>query len=203
MAAIGGISDKYIEEYAVVKPIKNDQINMMFIRRRWIYELCGILTIIAIVIGIWLPSMNNDKKLPPFVLTAYAFDTNSSVIGQNLTGTIQIPVSHLEMADGTKGFLFSIDCETRSKPPALTIVTECTYEYGAGSLEEIAGVNLESGKQYFFFKGQDINDFKNVFFSYTDEETGGKFEICIRIAKQENGYYASLQELKSFPTKID
>ena len=52
MTSIDGISDKYIEEYAVVKPIKNDRINRMFARRQWKYRLCGIIIVIAIIIGI-------------------------------------------------------------------------------------------------------------------------------------------------------
>ncbi len=52
MTGIGGISDKYIVEYAVVKPIKNDRINRMFARRQWKYRLCGIVIVIAIIIGI-------------------------------------------------------------------------------------------------------------------------------------------------------
>lgn len=43
MDAISGISDKYIEKYAVVEPVKHDRLNRIVIRRKWVYRLCACL----------------------------------------------------------------------------------------------------------------------------------------------------------------
>ena len=203
MDAVGGISDKYIEKYAVVEPVKHDRLNRIVIRRKWVYRLCACIAAIVIAVCIGIPVLNNPVPQYSFVLTAYALDNNNDVIAQNLTDSIQLPVSLLEMAEGSKGFLFSMDGTSRNDPPSLAIVTAGAYEYGINPPDEISGVHLEPGKQYFFFVGQDVEDFENVSFFYSDEETGSSFEICIDIAETENGYSASLRELRSFPTKTD
>ncbi|GEM_PF-5843382 len=201
MAAIGQISDKHIEEWAVVRPVKHDKINCMIIRRKWFCRVCACLAVIAIAMGIAIPVLNNKNMQPSLVLTAYALDNNGAVTAQTLTDSIQLPVSLLEMSDGSKGFLFSVDCPSREEPPSLAIVTAGDSEYSVDELNEIVGFDLDSGKQYFFFVEQDIDDFESTTFFYSDEETGSTFEICIKIARSEDGYSASLQELKSFPSK--
>lgn len=200
MDAISEISDKYIEKYAVVEPVKHDRLNHIVIQRKWFYRLCACLAaVIAIAVCIGIPIRNNTFPQHPFILTAYALDNNNTVIAQDMKVSIQIPITPLEVDDGSKGFLFSIDCASDS--PVLTAVTGDESKYGDNFSAEISGVNLEAGKHYFFFAGKVIDNFEDVTFSYTDTETGSTFEICIRIAKQSDGYSASLQELKTFPVK--
>lgn len=203
MAAIGEISDKYIEEYAVVKPIKNDQINTMFIRRQWIYRLCGILTVIAIVIGIGIPVINNNGNMLPFTLTAYALSDDGTVVEQSITDTEQVPVSLLETEDGLKGFLFSVGHSSGDTPATLAIFSAGDYQQRTAELGELAGVHLEPGKGYFFFVGNSIDDFKNVSFFYSDRETDNRYEIAVQITENEGCYMAELKELKTFPVKTE
>lgn len=203
MAAIGGISDKYIEEYSVVKPIKNDQINTMFIRRQWIYRLCGILTVIAIIVGICLPTIINKGNLSPFVLTAYALSDDGIVAEHSITDNVQVPVSLLETEDGLKGFLFSIDHGNSDDPATLAIFNAGDYQQRTAELGELAGVHLEPGKGYFFFVGNSIDDFENVTFFYSDREADSRYEITVQITENEGCYMAELKELKSFPVKTE
>lgn len=201
MSAIGGISDKYVEEYSVVKPIQKDKINILFIRRRLIFKLCGILTIIAIAIGIWLPSMNNGGNLPPLVLTAYALSDDGTVVEQSITDSVHVPVSLLETEDGLKGFLFSVDQNNDNDYVTLAIFNAGDYQQRTAELVDLAGIHLEPGKGYFFFVGNSIDELQNISFFYSDAESGSTYEIAVQISENEGCYMAELKELKAFPTK--
>lgn len=203
MKAIGGIDDGYIEKYAVVKPVANDRINRIVVRRKWFYRLCACLAAIAIVLGIGFPILNNPGGNPSIIVTAYAMEKSNAVAEQALTKSSPIPVSLLETSDGLKGFLFSVDSATQDAPPSLAIFTAGAYEQKVGELIEIVGVDLEPGKQYFFFVGQSIDDFSNVSFFYSDEETKTTFEIGVKITETDAGFSAELEELKAFPTKAE
>lgn len=203
MKAIGGIDDGYIEKYAVVKPVANDRNNRIVVRRKWIYRLCACLATIAIVLGIGFPILNNPGVNPSIIVTAYAMENNNVVAEQALTKSSPIPVSLLETSDGLKGFLFSVDAAAQEAPPSLAIFTAGAYEQRVGELIEVVGVDLNPGTQYFFFVGQSIDDFSNISFFFSDEETKTTFEIGVKITETDEGFFAELEELKAFHTKSE
>ena len=200
MDAISGISDKYVEKYAVVEPVKHDRLNRMIIQRKWVYRLCAYLAVIAIAVGVPMLS-NTVPQQYPFILTAYALDSDSTLIAQNLTDSIQIPVSLLETKDGAKGFLFSVDSANQSEVSSPLIYSAKSGEQMADGSCEIPNAHFESGKHYFFFVGQRIEDFVNVSFVCSDAEVGVTYEVTIDITEKDNGYFAELNRLNVFSTK--
>lgn len=99
--------------------------------------------------------------------------------------------------------MFSINSAYKQDSAKIAIYGTGDYEEKTAELIEIVGVNLRPDKLYFFVIGQSIEELENVSLSYFDEETGSKFEIVIQVTKSDDGYYAELKQLNSFPTKIN
>jgi len=203
MDAIGGISNKHIEEFAVIKPVKQDRFNRLIsMNRKLIYQLSACLVVIAIVLGVGIPAIRNNRINSSLNMSVYALSDDGTVTEQKMTESIQLPVSFLETNDGLTGILFSVNSAYKQDSAKIAIYGTGDYEEKTAELIEIVGVNLKPDKLYFFVIGQSIEELENVSFSYFDEETGSKFEIVVQVTKSYDGYYAELKQLNSFPTKI-
>jgi len=202
MDAIGGIRDEYIEQYAVVTPVKRNCISKMIGGRRWIYRLGVCAAAMALAVGIGMYSSRHSTSVSPFVLTAYALTDDGRVSEQELTSSIQMPVSLLKNEDGDMGFLFSIDSADADRTGKIEIITDGDSEEKAVDWCQIAGVQLDPEKTYFFCVGKNMEDIQNVSFCYSDDKTGSTYKITVQVTKTDQGYSAILQRLDAYPTKV-
>lgn len=215
MDAISEISDKYVEKYAVVEPVRHDSLNLIVIQRKWVYRLCACLAALTIAIGIGIPVLNhlnifsqnedlpllNDTTLISSVnVSSYVYSYTGMVTEQQLSISVETPVSIMESADHLKGLLFSVDSASQDVSPTITILTASTCEQKPCELFKLPGVEFVQGKLYFFFVGENIEDYEDLAFYYFDEKTTASFEVLIEVSESNSGYSAKLTSISSsFP----
>lgn len=213
MDAISGISDKYIEKYAVVEPVKHDKLNRIVIQRRWVYKLSACLTVIAIAVGIGITALisqappspneeiwlqNDTVPISSVNISSYILSETGSVIELKLSDSGKTPISIIDAGDHLRGLLFSVDASTQKAPPVLTVFSAGSCEQKSCELYEISGLEFHPGKLYFFFEGENKSDFENIVIYYSDEETAASFEISIKVSETDSGYFAELQSISFF-----
>lgn len=213
MDAISGISDKYIEKYAVLEPVKHDRRNRIVIQCKWFYRLCACLTVFMLAIGIGVPALtrhnafspaedipllNNTTLISSVSVSAYELSETGIVKEHKLSSSVGIPVSIIESTDNLKGMLFSVDSATRETLPMITILSAGACEQKPCELFEISGMEFNQGVLYFFFTGENIADLENLAFYYSDDEKAASFEVLIKVSETNSGYSAKLQSISSF-----
>lgn len=70
MAAIGKISDKYIEENAVVKPVRQNKANQI-VDMKWFIRSCACLAVFVLAVGVEIPLLAKGPHFASYNLNAY------------------------------------------------------------------------------------------------------------------------------------
>ena len=141
--------------------------------------------------------MFNQTGASPFVLTAYAMNSNtvSAVVMQEGES---VPVSMFETESGTQGFVFSYDNADSKQSSSISVMTEGPFP---GVITEIIGLNLNKGKNYLFYIPAQTQDAPyTLMIPHTDNDT--VYEFHISIDKTGDGYMATIEQIVTFEQKL-
>ena len=181
--AMNEISEKYINEVLNFKK-RNP-------KSRWI-KLGAVAACLCLVLAGLFPIFNQPGT-SPFVLTAYAMESDNSVSASTIREGESAPVSLFESKSGLKGFVFSCVINESWHPSAITIIPENKFSEHLG---EIAGLPMENGRHYYYFIPEQAETAPYSFIlSYADTSNNTVYEFHITIDERENGYSAVIESI--------
>lgn len=189
--AVTNISTRHIEEAADFRVEKKNR------KFRW-GKLTAVAACICLVLAGIFP-LFNQPGVSPFVLTAYALESDNSLSAFIMREGENVPVSMFETEKGLRGFVFSRDCGDTEQSGTIAIMSEGD---NAASIDEIVDLATEQGKQYYFYipaEGKAAPYSLSLFI--TDEHTNTVGQLTIVIEQNEDGYTARIDELTTHEWK--
>lgn len=189
--AIGEVGEKYVTE-AIIYQRKRK-------KHSWNKWIAAAACVCLILVGMF-PLFNNQPGASPFVLTAYALESDNEVSTSTISEGESAPVSLFESKSGLKGFVFSCVINESWHPSAITIIPENKFSEHLG---EIAGLPMENGRHYYYFIPEQTETAPyNFMLSYTDTSNNTVYEFHISIDESERGYMATIEQILSFEQKL-
>lgn len=166
--------------------------------KRWIAAAaCFVLLLCAA-----LPMFPGKESVNPFVITAYAMETDGEVTGTPIEIDQSAPMTKIELPNGMGGFLFSVDLEDKN---AESQMNPFVLVEGSRSQEIEYIINNyaeEKGKAYFYFvpdEEVDVNgSIIDVTCGYTTPE-GSTVYYVLQIVKDNDKYTVTLISATSYP----
>lgn len=185
--AMNHLDDDLIADAIAYKPKKQ----RFFHAKRWI-AAAACLAVIAMAFGMF--PFFGDKGTSPFVITAYALETDNSVSAAVMREGESVPVSLFETND-VKGFVFSRDQNNSHQAPSISVMGE---GQGADIFDKIDGMPVENGKHYVLYV---VDRSKTAPYSimvpYTDEDGKHVNEVYLIINETEDGYTAVIYRIET------
>lgn len=181
--AMNEISEKYI----------NEVLNFKKRNRKLLWLKWGAVAACLCLVLAGLFPFINQPGASPFVLTAYALESDNSISASTIREGESAPVSLFESKSGLKGFVFSYAINESWHPSAITIIPENKFSKHLG---EIAGLPMENGRHYYYFVPEQAEAAPyNFMLSYTDTSNNTIYEFHITIDERENGYSAVIESI--------
>ncbi len=196
--AMGHIDNDLISDAAEYKPTKR----RFSLCTKW-SAVAACLVLVAVVMGIF--PMFHQSNTSPFVLTAYAMETENEIVGNVMELGKSVPISTISTSTGKECFVFSCDKADYDSNTKVTILmksnlfdndTVPTDEYNNYDFSEFDELATDSTKHYFVGMLGETKYDEYSFPLYMGENQNGvsNQNYSIIIMKNENDYTALLIE---------
>ena len=214
-AAMGYIDDDLISDAVTYMPKKKSPVRWM----RWV----AVAACFCLVVGLTVPELfkkpaasdsegnttiadakpeegeNEFGIIFPFVLTAYAMESDNNVTTTLLQEGESVPVSLFETESNTKGFVFSYDITTPGQTSSVSVMTEGEFP---GIIYEIAGMEMDKNKNYIYYIPEQSKTTPYfLMIPYSDIEKDMVYEYHIIIEEDEVGYIATVDHIVTHERK--
>lgn len=185
-AAMGEISDKYINEALSYKRKTK--------KRGWL-KVGAVAACLCLVLAGLFP-LFNQPGVSPFVLTAYALESDNTVSAAVMMEGENIPVTMFEADNGVWGFVFSYEAENPTDYVSISIMTAGQQITIDEQITAINGLELDNEQIYtFFIPPQDEAGPFSLPFTMEDESTNQIAMLHVVIEQNEGGYVARVDEV--------
>lgn len=185
-AAMSEISDKYVTE-AITYQRKAK-------RRSW-KKLIAAAACVCIVLAGLFP-LFNQPGVSPFVLTAYALESDNTVSAAVMQEGEKIPVTMFEADNGLWGLIFSHEVENPTDYVSFSIMTAGEQGTIDQHIEAINGLELDNKLNYvFFIPPQGETGPFSLPLDIYDESTNQIAMLHVVIEQSEDGYIARVDEV--------
>lgn len=198
-AAMGHIDDDLVSDAVNYMPKKKEY------KFKWM-KLVAAAACICLVVATVFPLFQQDGG-SPFVLTAYALESDNTVSSVEMQEGENIPVSFFEADNGLRGFIFSYKADEPKEYYSFSIMTDGTQGTIDQHIEAINGLELSKDNFYvFFIPPQDQPTPYRLPLTIEDEATNTIAMLNVVIEESETDYIAridsiSIQEKRTEPSK--
>lgn len=198
-AAMGHIDDDLVSDAVNYMPKKKEH------KFKWM-KLVAAAACICLVVATVFPLFQQDGG-SPFVLTAYALESDNTVSSVEMQEGENIPVSFFEADNGLRGFIFSYKADEPKEYYSFSIMTDGTQGTIDQHIEAINGLELSKDNFYvFFIPPQDQPTPYRLPLTIEDEATNTIAMLNVVIEESETDYIAridsiSIQEKRTEPSK--
>lgn len=195
MEAISHISNYYIVEYSVVKPILKEPLDSV-LRRKRLLKTCACIMLMIVGITLAINFIPQKKQIRMGSLMAYATVEGGDDADIEMTEADNgIPLSLARTVYGDEGFLFSIVVDEATTAKIINIIDKGKVVQENIADFPIEGVKYKKGRIYFFIPCE----VGEVSFSGIDDKEGCRYDVTIIIIEQDERYFAKLQALTCYP----
>ena len=192
--ALGKIGDKYITEANEYTAAKKN--------RHWNWRaIAACAAVVTLIFGA-IPFLNSDPAVSPFVLTAYALESDNSLSAVTMQEGENIPVSLFKADNGLWGFVFSYEAGDPEQPISVSIINADQQSVATERIETITGLEMEQGKDYvFYIPPQNEAGPYSLPLTLRDEDTSTVALLTVVIEQAEDGYTARIDTLTTYERK--
>ena len=187
--AMGLIGEKYIMEAATYQ--------RKWKRHSWGKWIAAAACVCLVLAGIF-PLLHNQPGASPFVLTAYAVESDNTVSSAIMQEGASVPISLFETDSGIKGFVFSYDNTEPEQSSSISVMTDGTFP---GVVNEIVGLDLDKDSHYLFYV-PDQTQAAPYSLMIPHLENDMVYEYHIAIDETDSGYIATIEQIVSFEQKL-
>ena len=187
--AIGEVGEKYVTE-AITYQHKRK-------RHSWIKWIAAAACVCLVLSGIF-PLFHNQPGVSPFVLTAYAVESDNSISAAIMQEGASVPISLFETDSGIKGFVFSYDNTEPEQSSSISVMTDGTFP---GVVNEIVGLDLNKDSHYLFYV-PDQTQAAPYSLMIPHLENDMVCEFHISIDETDSGYIATIEQIVSVEKKM-
>ena len=197
--AMGYIDDDLISDAVTYMPQMKEH------KFKWM-KLVAAAACICLVVATIFPLFQKDGG-SPFVLTAYALESDNTVSSVEMQEGENIPVSFFEADNGLKGFIFSYNADEPKEYYSFSIMTDGTQGTIDQHIEAINGLELSKDNFYvFFIPSQNQPTPYRLPLTMEDESTNTIAMLNVVIEENDDGYIAridsiSIHEKRTEPQK--
>ena len=196
MDAISHISNRYIVEYSVIKPVTKDPIDYA-IRKKHVLMMCACLVLVIVGVALATNFFMQKKELQVGTLVAYATVEGGESADVELSkADDSIPLSLVRASNGNEGFLLSIVVGGDALEKKINVIENGQIDQADISNFQIDGVQYEKGRIYYFI----TCEVGEISFFGVDDKEGFRYDVTINIIEHEGSYYAKLQALTCYPS---
>ncbi len=198
-AAMGYIDDDLISDAVTYMPKNKEH------KFKWM-KVVAVAACICLVVATIFPLFQEDGG-SPFVLTAYALESDNTVSSVEMKEGENIPVSFFEADNGLKGFIFSYNADEPKEYYSFSIMTDGTQGTIDQQIEAINGLELSKDNFYvFYIPSQDQPAPYRLPLTMEDEATNTIAMLNVVIEENNEGYIAridsiSIHEKRTEPPK--
>ena len=187
-AAMGYIDDDLISDAVTYMPKKKEY------KFKWM-KLIAAAACICLVVATFFPFFQQDGG-SPFVLTAYALESDNTVSSVDMQEGENIPVSFFEADNGLRGFIFSYKADEPKEYYSFSIMTDGTQGTIDQQIEAINGLELSKDNFYvFYIPLQDQPAPYRLPLTMEDEATNTIALLNVVIEESEEGYIARIDSI--------
>lgn len=184
--AMSELEDKYVTEAITYQRSKK--------KRNWFKWVATAACICLVLAGLF--PLFNQPGVSPFVLTAYALESDNTVSAAVMMEGENIPVTMFEADNGVWGFVFSHEAENPTDYVSISIMTAGQQVTIDEQITAINGLELDNEQIYtFFIPPQDEAGPFNLPFTMEDESTNQIAMLHVVIEQSEGGYVARVDEV--------
>lgn len=187
--AMGLIGEKYIMEAVTYQRKRN--------RYSWGKWIAAAACVCLVLAGIF-PLLHNQPGGSPFVLTAYAVESDNTVSAAIMQEGASVPISLFETDSGIKGFVFSYDNTEPEQSSSISVMTDGAFP---GVVKEIVGLDLDKDSHYLFYV-PDQTKAAPYSLMIPRLENDMVYEFHISIDETDSGYIATIEQIVSFEQKL-
>lgn len=187
--AMGEINEKYINEVFNFKKRSR--------KSYWIKWGAVAACLCLILSGIF--PLFNQPGGSPFVLTAYAVETDNTISSVEMKEGENIPVSFFEANNGLKGFVFSHRATNSQNHVSFSIMTDGSQTTIGQQIEAINGLELSKENTYvFYIPAQDQPSPYSVPLTIEDGASNSIALLNVEIEATEDGYIARIDNISIY-----
>lgn len=184
--AMSELEDKYITEAITYQRSKK--------KRNWFKWVAAVACICLVLAGLF--PLLHQPSVSPFVLTAYALESDNTVSTAVMMEGENIPVTMFEADNGVWGFVFSHEAENPTDYVSISIMTAGQQVTIDEQITAINGLELDNEQIYtFFIPPQDETGPFSLPFTMEDESTNQIAMLHVVIEQSEGGYVARVDEV--------
>ena len=187
---ITGIRSQYLDEADTYKTPKRIH------WKRWIAAAACFCLLVAGAFSIF----PGQTSVSPFVITAYAMETDGEMIGTPIKVNQTAPMTKIELPSGMNVFLFSVDLEDKNARSNIYDLSNPVHDIG-----ELYSITEEKGKNYFFFSPGSTEDVDGSDIGITVISTkndGSSVSYELRIIRNNGEYTAQLMKVTEYAVGI-
>ena len=190
--AMGEINEKYINEVFNFKKRSR--------KPYWIRWGAVAACLCLVLAGIF--PLFNQSSGSPFVLTAYALESDNRLSAVTMQEGENIPVSLFKADNGLWGFVFSYEAGDPEQPISVSIINADQQSVATERIETITGLEMEQGKDYvFYIPPQNEAGPYSLPLTMHDEDTNTVALLTVVIDQAQNGYTARIDTLTTYDRK--
>ena len=190
--AMGEINEKYINEVFNFKKRSR--------KPYWIRWGAVAACLCLVLAGIF--PLFNQSSGSPFVLTAYALESDNSLSAVTMQEGENIPVSPFEADNGLWGFVFSYEADDPEQPISVSILNADKQDMTTERIKAISGLEMENTQKYvFYIPPQNEAGPYSLPLTMHDEDTNTVALLTVVIEQTEDGYTARIDTLTTYERK--
>lgn len=184
--AMNELEDRYVTEAITYQRSKK--------KRNWFKWVAAAACICLVLAGLF--PLFHQPGVSPFVLTAYALESDNTVSAAVMLEGENIPVTMFEADNGVWGFVFSHEEENPTDYVSISIMTVGQQVTIDEQIEAINGIELDNTLNYvFFIPPQDEAGPFSLPLTMEDERTNQIAMLHVVIEQSEGGYVARIDEV--------